>query len=184
MHIVIENKSKLLDDAHGFLVTESIKTLLPTFCSDWNVKVPELSYLTRTRMEFFHAPQAVFVTITDMKQTGSHPAFHSILSRKPYGTIFAKSIVEMNTPEITISKFICHEIFEILVNPTLERNIFGFEAEVCDPVQLNTVMVNGIQLSDWVLPSWFQPNSKRPYNHTDTLLQPRTIDKGGYIYGR
>lgn len=78
--------------------------------------------------------------------------------------------------------------------------------EVCDPVQSNPVTVqvqtgikktyiinrsikitrnvpiyNLVGLSDWVLPNWFNPQSKMgPYNHNNTLKAPLTIDKNGY----
>lgn len=181
MHIIIENKSSLLD-SDGRLMVHAIQTLLPIFCSDWNLEVPELTYLPRTRTHFFFNPTASFITITDAKQIGTHPAFHSVENGKPFGTVFAASILKQKNPAYAISKFLCHEVFEMMLNPKLNRYISGLQAEICDPVQLNTVLVNGIQLSDWVLPSWFDSNSKRPYNHNDTLVSPKSIDTGGYIY--
>ena len=82
--------------------------------------------------------------------------------------------------------------------------------EVCDAVQSNPVTVlvqtgsstskiylgnskivlktvtnpiySKVGVSDWVLPSWFDPQKKRgPYNHNNTLKAPFTLDKGGYV---
>ena len=58
-----------------------------------------------------------------------------------------------------------------------------YELEVCDPVDKNTFTVYGIQISDWVLPAWFN-YGELPYNHMNTLTKGRHVDFGGYINKR
>jgi hypothetical protein len=182
MHIVIENKSVYLHDSEGQKIVEAIQTLLPVFCSDWNLSPPTLTYLKRTRQEFFYDHSAAIIVITDALQFGTTPAFHTVHNGKPSGTIFAKSLLK--TKHYSIAKFLCHEVFEMLLNPELNKSKGGYCLEVCDPVQMNDVNVGEFTLSDWVLPSWFDVDAKRPFNHNDTLCLPFSIDAGGYIYGR
>ena len=50
------------------------------------------------------------------------------------------------------------------------------------PITKNTPLYDSVGLSDWVLPKWFDPQSKiGPYNHNNTLKAPLTIDKYGYV---
>jgi hypothetical protein len=87
---------------------------------------------------------------------------------------------------------VSHEIFEMLVD--LRANIWWssldystfYAAEVCDPVEGNVVVVESkeypkVGLSDWILPAWADPMARAgPYNHTNTLKAPFTLDKGGH----
>jgi hypothetical protein len=179
MHIVIENKSVHLQDSEGQKIVEAIRSLLPAFCSDWNLSPPTLTYLSRTRQEFFYDHAAAIIIITDALQFGNTPAFHTVHNGRPAGTVFATSLKNHSIP-----KFLCHEVFEMLLNPELNKFKAGYCLEVCDPVQMNGVNVGEFTLSDWVLPTWFDANAKRPFNHNDTLYRPFSIDDGGYIYGR
>ncbi len=59
--------------------------------------------------------------------------------------------------------------------------------EVANPVQYNKNMVNvrgkQVQLSDYVLPTWFNPeDTVGPYNYTRTLTEPFSLDPGGYMH--
>lgn len=59
-------------------------------------------------------------------------------------------------------------------------------AELCDPVQGNVVIITlkdgtKVALSDFILPAWSKPKSKRPYNYMNTLKKPFTVDTGGYV---
>lgn len=109
----------------------------------------------------------------------------------------------------TFAQSVCHELFEILINPhcnvwaTLADGVTQYAYEVCDPVQTNALTVQietgrtfkgrlftktsvpiytKVGLSDWVLPQWFNPQAIRgPFNHTNTLNNPFTVDKNGYV---
>ena len=86
------------------------------------------------------------------------------------------------------------------------RTFFAYE--VCDPVESNPLVVQipkstktpllydpvtkkmvasssvkiNVQLSDWVLPAWFNPQSTvGPFNHTNTLKGPFTVSSRGYV---
>jgi len=56
--------------------------------------------------------------------------------------------------------------------------------EMCDPVEEDTFMVDGIAMSNFVHPSWFEP-FKHPsgtrFDHLGKLKKPFTMTKGGYV---
>ena len=63
-----------------------------------------------------------------------------------------------------------HEVDETLVDPTTQRFINGNEVEVCDPVYTSTYHgLGGVQLEDFVYPSYFHNRSHGPYDYLHVL---------------
>ena len=112
--------------------------------------------------------------------------------------IFSKIILENGGAVLagsgvqTVSQTISHEVFEMLAD--LRANSWWsdysgstfYAAEVCDPVVSNIVPVNVgtilVHMSDWVLPAWSDPLATTgPFNRLNTLTNPMSVDKGGYL---
>ena len=89
-----------------------------------------------------------------------------------------------------------HECLEMLGDPYGNRLIAGaspkpgqgrveFLVEVCDPSEAAqfAYTVNGILLSDFYTPHYFDPvsNSGVRYSYTGAITQPRQVLKGGYL---
>ena len=56
--------------------------------------------------------------------------------------------------------------------------------EMSDPVEEDTFLVDGIQMSNFVHPSWFEPFKHPPgtkYDHLGLLTKPFSMTKGGYV---
>src|SRR5207244_7076012 len=56
--------------------------------------------------------------------------------------------------------------------------------EMCDPVEEDTFLVDGIQMSNFVHPSWFEPFKHPPgtkFDHLGLLTKPFSMTKGGYV---
>jgi hypothetical protein len=89
-----------------------------------------------------------------------------------------------------ISASISHEVLEMIVDPNAHDYSFNgqrllFAREVCDPVSSRTYLIRGagklVAVSDFVLPAYFNPFARRPFDHLDALKAPFTLDHGGYI---
>ena len=56
--------------------------------------------------------------------------------------------------------------------------------EMCDAVEEDTFLVDGIEMSNFLHPAWFEP-FKHPggtkYDHLGLLGRPFTMTKGGYV---
>ena len=66
-----------------------------------------------------------------------------------------------------VSVTACHELFEMLIDPV--ANLWAQAAdgteyayEMCDPVEEDTILVDAVQMSNFVHPSWFEPFNTRP----------------------
>lgn len=88
---------------------------------------------------------------------------------------------------------VSHEILEILVDPTLSLFRAGtigspprrmnFLVEVCDPCQAYAYPVDGVGVSDFVTPAYFDPHSVpgAQYSFQGAVQAPFTVAPGGYV---
>jgi hypothetical protein len=80
-----------------------------------------------------------------------------------------------------------HETLELLADPTITKVVDAsgeeYSWEVCDACEDDRFAypVNGHHLSDFVLPSWFDPNGQTPYTFRNAIQQPFGLAEGGYI---
>jgi len=89
-----------------------------------------------------------------------------------------------------------HEICEMLVDPFGRRLVAGqspvagqgrvrFLVEVCDPseAEANAYRINGIVVSDFYTPHFFDPTRSAGvrYSFTNAITEPKQVLKGGYL---
>ncbi len=113
--------------------------------------------------------------------------YHDLTTKgQPVSKIFVKTTLADNE---LVSVTACHELFEMAIDPV--ANLWAqandgteYAYEMCDPVEEDTFEVNGIAMSNFVHPSWFEP-FKHPagtkYDHLGKLKAPYSMTKGGYM---
>lgn len=59
----------------------------------------------------------------------------------------------------------------------------AYLVEVADPCERTSYLVAGVDVSDFLLPSYYRsaPGPGVSYSHTGALKQPREVDNGGYV---
>ena len=108
----------------------------------------------------------------------------------------------------SVSRVVSHELLEMIINPGLNKmyeadvsklliypkdssgnniitGIFQYSAEVGDAVnnQSYTIITSDstkVEVSDYILPSWFSVIGKAPFNYNNTLQGPLLLSTGGY----
>lgn len=88
-----------------------------------------------------------------------------------------------------------HEVLEMIVDPGVNLYALGFYPkgkkkipayipyEVCDAVQENEYSIDGVKVSDFVVPEWFEPARKRgsqKFSFRDSVRAPFELAPGGY----
>jgi hypothetical protein len=85
---------------------------------------------------------------------------------RPYGKIFVKYDQSLNIPWTVVAS---HELLEMLADPNAHLAVFAqpqpyanflYAYEVCDPCESQPCWYTigaGVQVSDFVLPTWFEP---------------------------
>lgn len=98
----------------------------------------------------------------------------------------------VNDPALSIT--ISHEVLEMLVDPwdnrftrgpDIDTNFQGrqvfYLVEVCDPCEGSHYPIDGVQVSDFVHPSFYDPNGVAPFDRLGTLAGPLKVPQGCYI---
>ncbi|WP_187437380.1 hypothetical protein [Bradyrhizobium rifense] len=110
---------------------------------------------------------------------------HELTHRgQPISKIFVKALGEE-----PVSVAASHELFEMVLDPMANlwadqnRNT-QYAYEVCDAVEEDSFDVDGLPMSNFVYPSWFEP-FKHPrgtkFDHKGTLKAPFSMTEGGYV---
>jgi len=105
------------------------------------------------------------------------------------GQPYAEAVND-NQLSITVS----HELLEMLVDPDGTRFIqaadldpysggqqVDYLVEVCDPCDVYSYMIDGVQVSDFVLPSFYDSNAAGQVDFIGVLTRPLTVSQGCYI---
>jgi hypothetical protein len=105
---------------------------------------------------------------------------------QPISKIFVKTTLE-NKELVSVTA--CHELFEMVIDPL--ANLWAeapdgteYAYEMSDPVEEDTFPVDGLQMSNFVHPSWFEPFKHPPgtqFDHLGLLKKPFSMTKGGYV---
>lgn len=105
---------------------------------------------------------------------------------QPVSKIFVKTTIDAGE---LVSVTACHELFEMAIDPM--ANIWAqapdgkfYAYEMSDPVEEDTFLVDGIAMSNFVTPAWFEPFTHpkgTKYDYLGKLKKPFSLDKGGYM---
>lgn len=127
-----------------------------------------------------------FVYFDDADTAGAL-GYHDLTHNgQPISKIFVKTTLEVNE---LVSVTAAHELFEMVIDPL--ANLWAeapdgteYAYEMSDPVEEDTFLVDGVQMSNFVHPSWFEPFKHPPgtkYDHLGLLKKPFSMTKGGYV---
>jgi hypothetical protein len=114
--------------------------------------------------------------------------YHDITWRgMPLSKVFVKPTLDSKD---LVSVTACHELCEMLIDPMATLWCEGprstlWAYEVCDAVEEETFNVDGIAMSDFVFPAYFDTfRLKKPrsaqYDYLDKVKRPFQLLKGGY----
>jgi hypothetical protein len=98
----------------------------------------------------------------------------------------------VNDDQLSIT--LSHELLEMLVDPSGTRFIqaadldpysggqqVNYLVEVCDPCDIYSYEIDGVAVSDFVLPSFYDPNATGKVDLAGFLARPLTVRQGCYI---
>ena len=112
--------------------------------------------------------------------------YHSLTRNgQPVAFVFVKASFANNEP---VSVTASHELFEMAVDPIANlwadrRNGREYAYEVSDAVEESSFVVDGLGISNFVHPAWFEPFRHPPgtrYDHLGLTTKPFGLTKGGY----
>lgn len=131
------------------------------------------------------------MVILDTSDQAGALGYHDLTAEGlPLGKAFAATDKEYG---LALSVTVSHEVLEMLGDPEINRWALDYRdgrlhsMELCDAVEADTdgyIGVNGVLLSNFVLPAFFEPQATgRPgarFDHLGQLREPFQTRKGGY----
>ena len=128
---------------------------------------------------------AIVNTIQDQPQgmLGYHAENWGVVATQPE---FANG-AQVLTGDWSVSSTLSHEVLEMFIDPAC--NLWAvngqgpaYSLEVCDPVEAPTYPdpVSGASVSNFVFPSWFDPQGTAPFDKKGQVTAAFTIAPGGY----
>jgi hypothetical protein len=140
----------------------------------------------QTNLNVFPRGKIPLVFLDDADAPGAL-AYHEVTPDGfPVMKVFARTIKAAGQ---SISVAASHEIAECLVDPATNLCFVGprgavYAAEVADPTEGDTFLVQRIPMSNFVLPAWFQPYHRphsEQFDHLALISKPFQLRRGGYI---
>jgi hypothetical protein len=127
-----------------------------------------------------------FVYFDDADTAGAL-GYHDLTQNgQPISKIFVRTTLANNQ---LVSVTASQELFAMVIDPV--ANLWAEAAdgteyayEMSDPVAEDTFLVDGIQMSNFVYPSWFEPFMHPPktkFDHLGLLKKPFSMSQGGYV---
>jgi hypothetical protein len=123
----------------------------------------------------------------DKTSDSSMEGYHDVTPEGlPMAKVFVKNILDQKDH---VSVAASHELAEMLVDP--EANLYStgpkknhlYDYEVADPVEELFFKVDGIPMTNFVYPAYFETFHKEGstrFDHLGKLRRPFDLDKGGY----
>jgi len=193
MLIAIVNQSSLVSNSDAATMTEAIASQIRLDVAPlWDRAPAAVVFYTDTSAI---PPGAHVITMTDTitDQPAGVLGYHTEdQGGKLWGIVAAEPELrnggKVTTGDWSVSSVLSHEVLEMFVDPNCnlwsndgKGSIYTFE--VCDPVEAPSYAVNGVSVSNFVTPAWFDPLAG-PGAHFDKLgllTAPFGILKGGYV---
>ena len=136
------------------------------------------------------APAGETIYVLDDSDQAGALGYHELTQAGvPVGFCFAKTTLDAHLPwQPTLS----HELLEQLADPYVQTAVVAqsFQGkpaaiayETGDPVEADSYDIDGVPVSNFVLPAWFEDNPvpSGRYDFLQKLTAPLTLTAGGYV---
>jgi hypothetical protein len=190
--IYVTNKSTRVSDANVKTMTEAVATQVRDhFAPAWQIPANPVSYLSGSDQ----APATgAILTVVDTPDQDGVLGWHTEGDQGViYGYVFAAPVLNnggqvLSAARYTVAATLSHEVLETIVDPHVNLWATGpagwvISQEVCDPVENSSYTINGVSVSNFVTPAWFDAHAspRTPMDHLGKVSKPFQVDRGGYF---
>jgi len=126
------------------------------------------------------------IVVVDNPEQAGALGYHELTRQgSPLGKIFAKLDLDSGA---SWTATLSHELLEMLADPWINWCAVGSDSkiyalEVCDAVEADNLgyLIDGVLVSDFVTPAWFEPTSADRLDFKQHLTKELELARGGYI---
>jgi len=193
MLIAILNQSTLVDDADAAAMTQAVaKQVRFDAAPIWD-RAPAAVVFYKDASAVPTGAHGIAIVDTIQNQPKGVLGFHTEdKGGKLWGVVAAKPELDaggkVTTGDWSVSSVLSHEVLEMYVDPNCNlwaNNANGevYSYEVCDPVEAPTYVVDGVSVSNFATPAWFDPlaGSTAQFDKLGLLKAAFSMLKGGYV---
>jgi hypothetical protein len=186
--VIVKNLSTVVGDADVRAALPAFQTQVSRdFCtSGWGIDA-NLTFLPKGKTT--PAGAWLLAIFDDADQAGALGYHDLTKAGQPLGKVFARTTI--NDHGLWTVTF-THELLEMLADPNINLCAFDEQArrlyayEVCDAVEGDALGydINGVTVSDFVLPGWFEPmhvGKNERFAFKSKVSRPFQLLPGGYI---
>jgi hypothetical protein len=185
--IVVKNQSTILSDAEIKRVIAALQIQLDRdLCPSWDLGKFHIEFREKTAAILKGERQFIFL---DNVGVAGALGYHDVTVNGDAISYVGAKETMMSGGQWSVTA--SHEICEMCVNDHLNDTEYNeaegrmYIKEVCDAVELDSqgYVINGVLVSDFVLPGWFQPDVKQtaPLSFCGHVTIPYELAAGGYI---
>jgi len=189
-HIAVENESEYVEDRELERVVRALQKQVDRhFFPLWGWRA---NLLFNRRPPHKRAMKIVVKDKPPREETGE--VGYQFIEGLPITYVYTR---DDDDEAVDFHATLSHEVLEMIADPGANLYACGYYLsptgrhmnawipyEVCDPVQENLYEIDGVRVSDFVVPEWFEPERKRRsmrFSYLDSVREPFEIAKDGYI---
>lgn len=181
IEIAVLNQSTVVSDAEAApVIAACALQATRDFAPAYGLDPFTVTFYDATKLAQVPADAWQLVLLDTTDQAGDLGYHELTPAGQPLAKIFCRDDMDDGVQwSVTVS----HELMEMLADPQcVKLGADGQTAyEVADPVENNIYQINGVAVSDFVLPSWFTGGGlPAPYDFLKVLTAPGAIAQGGY----
>lgn len=181
---VLNRSSVATDDEVRAIVEASQQDLNENFAPGWSIVPTRLTAIAHDDVESWKGKPNLVVL--DTSDEANALGYHDFTPEGlPLGKAFAKTD-EMYGAKLSVT--LTHELWEMLIDPNIRLSVMDDQRgvfvayESSDAVEADELGhdVNGITISNFVLPNYFVRGTPGPYDFGHVLANPFDLAHGGY----
>jgi len=189
IQVSIFNRSTVLTDSEVKAAVPALQTQVHRdFAPPWGIDA-DLRFVPRGKKP---APGSWWLVFLDNSDQAGALGYHDVTANElPLGKVFAGTDKQYgNQWTVTAS----HELLEMLADPEINLSVFIehgdtagrlYAYETADPCEADSdgYKINGVLVSDFVYPAWFEPSSKpgTQLDYRKLIKKPFELRPGGYV---
>lgn len=187
---VMNGSSRVSDQDVQTMVSAVAAQVQDHFAPAWQIPANPVTYMQR------NAPRPASGAVLTIVDNPDQPGVLGWHTEGPndviYGYVFAGPVLDnggqvLTGATYTVAATLSHEVLETIADPhvnlwTTGPNSTVISQEVCDPVENGSYEINGVSVSNFVTPEWFDAQAApgASVDYLGRVSQPFQMDQGGY----
>ncbi|MHB8815836.1 MAG: hypothetical protein ACYDAE_21600 [Steroidobacteraceae bacterium] len=187
IHVAFINASTVVTDAEVIAAINGLETQVHRdFAPAWGINA-NLGFVPKGVQP---EPGWWWIVILDDSDMAGALGYHDTTSEGlPLGKVFAKTDKQYG---VNWTGTASHELLEMLADPEINLTVFVqndantgvlYAYEVCDACENDGYVIAGTEVSDFVMPAWFEPSrgAGTQFDFLRRIGSPLHLRPGGYI---